>query len=226
MAERRILYHYTLCPFSRKVRLLLFEKGLPYGMIFESYWERRADFLKINPIGDVPVLIEPDGHILTDHVAICEYINEIKTLPSLLGETPRGRAEIRRLTNLFDTSFYNDVFKPLVGERVFKAIKRTGVPESTLIHVGRENLKRYMKYIDWLAARRSYLGGRNLSMADLGIAAHISILDYLGEINWELYPDAKLWYAKLKSRPSFNKTLLNDKLTGIIPSENYSDLDF
>lgn len=225
MAERRTLYHYTLCPFSRKVRLLLFEKGLPYGMIFETPWSRRPEFLKLNPFGEVPVLIEPDGHILTDHVAICEYVNEIKTLPNLLGETPRGRAEIRRLTNLFDTSFYMEVFKPLVGERVFKALKSGKAPDSSLIRVGRENLKRYMGYVDWLAARRSYLGGRNLSMADLGIAAHLSVLDYLGEIVWESYPDAKLWYVKIKSRPSFN-SLLNDKLAGIMPSEGYANLDF
>ncbi|MBR4931483.1 MAG: glutathione S-transferase family protein [Alphaproteobacteria bacterium] len=225
MAERRTLYHYTLCPFSRKVRLLLYEKGLPYGLIFETPWARRPEFLKLNPFGEVPVLIEPDGHILTDHVAICEYVNEIKTLPNLLGETPRGRAEIRRLTNLFDTSFYADVFKPLVGERVFKAIRRGGAPESALIRIGRENLKRYMGYIDWLADHRSYLGGRNISMADLGIAAHISILDYLGEVDWDSYPEAKLWYGKLKSRQSF-KSLLNDKLAGIMPSESYANLDF
>lgn len=225
MAERRKLYHYTLCPFSRKVRLLLFEKGLPYGMIFEVPWARRPAFLKLNPFGEVPVLIEPDSHILSDHVAICEYVNEIKTLPNLLGETPRGRAEVRRLTNLFDTGFYMEVFKPLVGERVFKALKTGQAPDSGLIRVGRENLKRYMGYVDWIAARRSYLGGRNLSMADLGIAAHLSVLDYLGEITWENYPDAKLWYAKIKSRPSFN-SLLNDKLAGIMPSEGYANLDF
>ncbi len=225
MTERRTLYHYTLCPFSRKVRLLLFEKGLPYGMIFETPWARRPEFLKLNPFGEVPVLIEPDGHILTDHVAICEYVNEIKTQPDLLSETPRGRAEVRRLTNLFDTAFYTDVFKPLVGERVFKALRRLGTPDANLIRVGRENLKRYMGYVDWLAARRSYLGGRNLSMADLGIAAHLSILDYLGEIDWKQYPDAREWYGRLKSRQSFG-SLLNDKLAGIMPSDTYADLDF
>lgn len=225
MAERRTLYHYTLCPFSRKVRLLLFEKGLPYGMIFEIPWARRAEFLKLNPFGDVPVLLEPDAHVLNDHVAICEYLNEIKTLPNLLGETPRGRAEIRRITNLFDTQFYMDVYKPLVGERVLKTLKTGLAPDSALIRAGRENLKRYMGYVDWLAARRSYLGGRNLSMADLGVAAHLSVLDYLGEIPWDSYPDAKIWYSKIKSRPSFN-SLLNDKLTGIMPSAGYADLDF
>lgn len=225
MTERRTLYHYSLCPFSRKVRLALFEKGLPYAMIFETPWARRPDFLKISPLGTVPALVEPDGHVLTDHVAICEYLNEIKTSPNLLGETPRGRAEVRRLTNLFDTDFYMDVFKPLVGEKVFKGLKTGAAPDSNLIRIGRENLKRYMGYIDWLAARRSYLGGRNLSMADLGVASHLSVLDYLGEISWGNYMDAKLWYAKIKSRPAFN-SLLHDKLSGIMPSETYANLDF
>ncbi len=225
MTERRTLYHYPLCPFSRKIRLVLYEKGMPYGLIFETPWDRRAEFLKLNPFGDVPVLIEPDGHVLTDHVAITEYLNELKTMPNLLGETPRGRAEIRRITNLFDSSFYMDVFKPLVGERVIKALKTGGSPDSVLIRAGRENLKRYLGYVDWLAARRSYLGGRNLSVADLDVAAHISVLDYLGEVAWEDYQDAKLWYAKIKSRPSFS-SLLQDKLAGIIPSDTYANLDF
>ena len=94
-----------------------------------------------------------------------------------------------------------------------------------MIQAARENLKRYFKYIDWLAARRSYLGGRSLSVADLTVAAHLSVLDYLGEMAWENYPDAKLWYAKIKSRPSFS-SLLNDKLAGIMPSSTYANLDF
>ena len=225
MTQRRTLYHYVLCPFSRKVRLVLYEKGLPHGTIFEIPWNRRPDFLKINPLATVPVLVEPDGHVLSDHVAICEYLNEIKTTPNLLGETPRGRAEVRRITNWFDTDFYMDVYKPLVGEKVIKALKTGAAPDSNMIRVGRENLKRYLGYIDWLAARRSYLGGRTLSIADLTVAAHLSILDYLGEVFWENYLDAKLWYAKIKSRPAFN-SLLHDKLTGIMPSSTYTNLDF
>lgn len=224
MSERRTLYHYTLCPFSRKVRLLLFEKALPYGMIFEVPWARRPDFLKLNPFGTVPVLMEPDGHVLSDHVAICEYINDIKTLPNLLGKTPRGRAEVRRLTNLFDSDFYVEVYRPLVGERVLKSLKTGRAPDMSLIFAGRENLKRYMHYLDWIAGHRSYLGGRDLSMADLGIAAHISVMDYLGEIDWAKYPDAQLWYMRIKSRPSFAQ-LLNDKLAGVLPAEGYANPD-
>ena len=224
-SERRTLYHFPLCPFSRKVRLILFEKGIPYGLVHEIPWERRPGFLKLNPLGDLPVLVEPDGSVLSHHTAITEYLNETVPLPNLMGETAKGRAEIRRIANWFDTSFYMDVFKPLVGERVYKALKSGGAPNSMMIRAGCENLKRYLGYIDWLAARRSYLGGRSLSVADLTVAAHLSVLDYLGEMAWENYPDAKLWYAKIKSRPSFS-SLLNDKLAGIMPSSTYANLDF
>ena len=94
-----------------------------------------------------------------------------------------------------------------------------------MIRAARENLKRYFKYIDWLAARRSYLGGKALSMADLTVASHISVLDYLGEVSWDNYPEMRIWYSKIKSRPSFS-SLLQDKIAGIIPAESYSNLDF
>ena len=225
MLERRTLYHFPLCPFSRKVRLVLYEKGIPFGLVHEIPWQRREGLLKLNPVGDLPVLVEPDGTVLTQHNAVSEYLNELTPMNNLLGDTPKWRAEIRRLTGWFDSAFYMDVFKPLVGERVVKALKTGETPNSMMIRASRDNLKTYLKYIDWMAARRPYLGGKNLSMADLAIAAHLSVLDYLGEIAWDQYPEMKLWYSKIKSRPSFN-SLLQDKIAGIMPSENYSNLDF
>jgi glutathione S-transferase len=205
---------------------MLFEKGIPYGLIHEVPWQPRAGLMKLNPIGDLPVLVEPEGDVILQHNAICEYINELIPSVSLMGETMKGRAEIRRITGWIDTSFYADVIKPLTGERVYKAMKSGGVPPNSLmIRVARDNMKSYFKYIDWLTARRNYLGGRSLSMADLAVAAHLSVLDYLGEISWDNFPEMKTWYSKIKSRPSF-KTLLSDKIVGIIPSENYANLDF
>lgn len=223
--ERRTLYHFPLCPFSRKVRLLLYEKGIPFGLVQEIPWQRREGLLKLNPIGDLPILVEPDGSVLTQHNAICEYLNELVPANNLMGETLKGRAEIRRISNWFDSAFYMDVFKPLVGERVVKALKTGSAPNSLMIRAARENLKNYFKYIDWTAARRNYLGGKSPSMADLTVAAHISILDYLGEVSWENYPEMKIWYSKIKSRRSFN-SLLCDKIAGIMPSETYANLDF
>jgi len=222
---RRTLYHFMLCPFSRKVRLVFAFKKIPCNLIHVLPWQPQSSLLQANPIGDLPVLLEPDGSVLTQHNAICEYLNEISPNDGMMGETPKGRAEIRRISSWFDSSFYMDVFKPLVGERVIKALKNGDAPNSLMIRSARDNLKVYFKYVEWTAARRPYLGGKNLTMADLTVASYVSILDYLSEVSWDTYPQMREWYSKIKSRNSFY-TLLQDKITGIIPPDHYANLDF
>lgn len=225
MTDRYTLYHHALCPFSRTVRLILRDKGLAYAVISELPWRPSETLLKHNPLGELPVLVEPTGHAICTPQAIYEYLNEVRPTPNLLGETLLGRAEIRRLVSIFDTSFYRDVMRPLLDERVVKSLTSGADPDSRRIRVARDNLKKYLAYVNWLAERRSYLGGRHLSLADLCLAAHLSVLDYFGEISWENYADLTIWYAKIKSRPSFN-ALLQDRIAGIIPSETYTNLDF
>ena len=106
-----------------------------------------------------------------------------------------------------------------------KICKKKGAPDSNTLRLARQNYRVLMPYLDWIASRRSYLGGRHLSYADLTVAAHLSVLDYLGELHWEKLPDIKVWYAKIKSRQSF-KSLLQDKIGGIMPSDGYANVDF
>ncbi len=82
-----------------------------------------------------------------------------------------------------------------------------------------------MNYLNWLCASRDSLVGSALSYADLAAAASISVLDFLGEIDWEQSPAAKDWYMRIKSRPSF-RSLLTDRVRGIVASAHYADLDF
>src|SRR3546814_6491114 len=93
----RKLYHHWLSPFSRKVRILLKEKGLDFQLEVEKTWERREDFLALNPAGLVPVLVEHDGHVLAESQAICEYLDEVYPNKLLIGFDPATRAETRRL---------------------------------------------------------------------------------------------------------------------------------
>lgn len=219
------LYHYPLCPFSRTVRLCLFEKNISYVLVFEKPWERRIDFLRLNPAGTVPVFEDEDGTILSDWRAICEYLNETRVGLELLGDAPKNRAEVRRLLGWFDGLFYPEVYQTLVMQKALKKLQGLGEPNATAIRIGRQNLKRHLAYLEWLCERRTWLAGDSLSLADLNAASHLSVLDYLGEINWDLYSETKTWYAKIKSRPSF-QYLLTDRLAGIIPPDTYSNLDF
>ena len=50
-------FHYPICPISRQIRVYLKELNLEVDIIKESYWERREEFVKINPASTVPVII-------------------------------------------------------------------------------------------------------------------------------------------------------------------------
>src|SRR6202030_4553686 len=104
----RLLYRLWLSPFARKIRVVLKEKNLDFTMKVEKTWERRPEFLALNPAGDVPVLIEPDGTVLAEAGAIAEYLDEVYRDKLLLGINPADRAEVRRLVAWFDVKMNHE----------------------------------------------------------------------------------------------------------------------
>lgn len=224
----RTLHHLWLCPFSRKVRIVLGEKKLAFETVVEKPWEPRPDFLALNPAGDVPVLVEPDGVVLADPAAIAEYLDETQPDPPLLGADPPIRAEVRRLAGWFDVKFNRDVTVNLVGEKILKrqiGYAVAGGPDSRAIRIGYACIRDHLDYLSQLVERRHWLAGEAFSLADIAAAAHLSTVDYLGDVPWEDFPQVKDWYARVKSRPSF-RPLLTDHLPGIAPPRHYADLDF
>jgi glutathione S-transferase len=221
----RTLYHLWLSPFSRKIRLVLKEKTLDFEMAVERIWERRPEFLALNPAGEVPVLVEPDGTTLSDATAITEYLEEIYPERPLMGATPIERAETRRLVAWFDVKFNREVTVNLVEEKITKRFLGLGQPNSQAIRAGCQNIKHHLDYITYLMDRRSYLAGDSFGLADITAAAHLSSVDYLGDVPWEQHNGAKEWYARVKSRPSF-RPLLADHIPGVAPPKHYADLDF
>lgn len=221
----RILFHLPLSPFSRKVRLALAEKRIPCDLRVEKVWERREEFLAINPACTVPVLQEPNGLNIVDSQAICEYLDEAYPDGPLLGRTLAERVEVRRLVAWFDQKFYAEVTRNLQYEKQMKRALGRGNPEAAALRAGYANLKPHLEYIGWLAESRAWLAGHQLSLADLAAAAQLSVLDYIGDIDWSLNEAAKDWYARIKSRPSF-RPLLGDRVSGLAPPAHYADLDF
>ncbi len=221
----RTLYHLWLSPFCRKVRVALAEKGLDFEMKVENLWERRPEFLAMNPAGEVPVLIEDEGRVLADSTAIAEYLEEVFPLPPLFPGDARERAEVRRLVAWFDVKFNREVTENLVGEKMMKRFLRTGEPDSRAIRAGRHNIHTHLDYIAWLAERRTWLAGDDFSLADLVAASHVSAVDYLGDVPWAEHPGSKDWYARVKSRPSV-RAILADHIPGEPPPKHYADLDF
>lgn len=221
----RTLYHLWLSPNSRKVRLVMAEKKLDFEMKIERTWERRDEYLAMNPTGKVPLLVEDDGSVIADSTVICEYLDELHPDPPLIGRGATARAETRRLVAWFDGKFSAEVSDNLIGEKIIKQFLGLGEPSVSAIRAGLANLKTHLDYISWLADSRNWLAGDDLSLADLTAAAHLSALDYLGDVPWEDHGRAKEWYARLKSRPSF-RPLLKDRIPGLTPPKHYANLDF
>lgn len=221
----RILHHLWLCPFSRKVRIVLTEKKLDFTMEIERVSDRRPEFLGMNPAALVPVLIEPDGKPLADSTAICDYLHEMQPEPNLLGPSPLERAEVRRLVAWFDGKFNDEVTTKLVGEKLMKRYLGYGEPDSRAIRAGYANIHVHLEYVAFLTERRTWLAGDYYSLADVAAASHLSTVDYLGDVPWDQHPGAKDWYARVKSRPSF-RPILQDHMPGCPPPRHYADLDF
>jgi glutathione S-transferase len=191
----------------------------------ETVWERRDEFLALNPTGEVPVLIEEDGVALSGSDAILEYLDEIQPDPPLYGITPLECAEARRLIYWFDRKFNIEVTENLVTEKMMKRFLGLGEPNSQIIRAGHTNIHTHLNYISYLVDRRNWLAGDNLTAADLAASAHLSAIDYIGDVPWNEYPAARDWYARIKSRPSF-RPLLEDHIPGAPPAKHYRDLDF
>jgi glutathione S-transferase len=227
------LFHHPICPHSRFVRLVLEEYGLPVRLIEERVWERRPDFLMLNPAGTTPVMVEEGVPAMPGAGVIAEYIDETRGADAAerrLMSTERGaRIEVRRLMSWFNDKFFEEASGPLVMERVYKryipAGSGGGPPDTETLRAAKNNIKYHLAYIGWLVRTRDWLAGDSLTYADLSAAAHLSVADYLGDVPWDEDETAKNWYARIKSRPSF-RALLAEALPGLPPSQTYADLDF
>jgi glutathione S-transferase len=227
------LFHHPFCPHSRFVRLALGEFGVVARLVEERVWERREEFLTLNPEGTTPVLIDEGHPAVPGAGTIAEYLDELcgaeRGDRRLLPTDSDARVEVRRLSSWFHHKFFDEVSTFLVTERIYKQSMRIdqggGPPDTGAIRAARANIRYHLAYIGWLARQRSWLAGDRMSYADLAAAAHLSVADYLGDVPWNEDEAAKTWYARVKSRPSF-RALLAETVPGIPAAPSYADLDF
>ena len=219
------LYQFPLCPFSRKLRLLMGEKNIAYELVRENPWEGRDEFWHLNPAGRTPVLHDAARRVaLADSQAICEYLEETVERNPMINGSALNRAEIRRLVALFEENLFGDVTMPMMHERMKKRHVTREPPDSRILREAMKLAHAHLDYLDWLLDHRAWIAGPQLSLADIAAAAQLSVADYLGGIDWKDHGPTRDWYAAFKSRPSFGP-LLADKMDVIQPSAHYAQLD-
>jgi len=220
------LLQFSLCPFSRKVRLVMAEKGVPVELVRMYPWERLDEFVDLNPAGETPVLVERDqGLTLIGSQPIAEYFEEtVERSPLIVGDAAM-RAEIRRLVEWFDEKLFREVVEPLMVERMRKRLVNKESPDTRVLRDSMRIGNNHLDYLDYLLDHRRWMAGPVISLADLTAAAHLSVIDYLGALDWRGHKQTKDWYAVMKSRPSF-RPLLGERMDVIVPPQHYDKVDF
>jgi glutathione S-transferase len=223
-----VLYHFVFDPASRAARLALGEAKIEFEDVAVRPWEEGCPIQPLNPSGMPPVLqTKEKGRDLTlcELEAILGWIEDRAKGDVLLPADPGDRAETRRLVAWLNRRFTDEVDAILLHERMEKPLLRLGPPDARMLREGRDALKVHLSILEPMAASQEWLAGRRLSRADLVAAAHLSVLDYFGEVAWANWPSLRVWYSKIKSRPCF-RPLLADRYPGLTPSAWYADLDF
>ncbi len=214
-------------------RIALAEKKLKVKEIIIDPWSPEPEFLNLTAEGAPPVLVDLTQHgtlTISGARSITEYANDGSKRNPLLSEDPFERAEARRLCAWFDTRFTEEVDSYILAEKIERAVLSqtqfdVGAADPDVLREGRANLDDHLTYLTTLLEKRDWLAGRRYSLGDIAAAAHLSCLDFLGEISWRDRPILKDWYQKIKSRPAL-RGLLGDRVAGLRPPRYYTDLDF
>src|SRR5262252_6571413 len=115
------LYSWDLSPYSARVRMQIYAKGLTDIAIEPPPTYGTPKFYEDHPIGRVP-LLEIDGEAIPESDVIAAYLEEVYPEPSLLGATPWENARVRALARIGDIYLINHTFTLAVQTRALAAL--------------------------------------------------------------------------------------------------------
>ncbi len=213
----RRLVHLLLSPTSRLAQLVIGEKRLSCDLSAAE-----------DPHAHLPIFVELDGSRREGLWAIIDHLEGSYPERPLTPEDPSLRAETLRWLDWAMGPFHEQVTQKVVFEKAgqrFTGAPARRTPDMNVIRQGREALKPALGAISAAVESRGNLADRDCTLGDFAVAAHISALDYFGEVPWSEFPHASEWYVRMKSRPSF-RSLLADRVPGQPPVLHYAELDF
>ncbi len=197
------LFASPTSPYARKIRIVLFEKQLPFELVEDSPWESATRVPEINPLGKVPVLVLDDGEVFFDSPVIAGYLETLNTEPRLLPTDALARVRVRQTEALADGITDAAVTALLEsrrpdGERSDREIAR----QTAKIERGLDVLERR-------ATGREWLHGDGLSLADIAAGTALAYLDLrFPQLSWrDAHPALKTLEARMSARPSFIETV-------------------
>jgi len=196
------LYDHPDCPYGMKVRIVLAEKDMDCEVVtvdLQSGQHRQSEFLKLNPFGRVPVLVDEDC-VIYDSTIINEYLDDEYPEPALRPSASDERARVRLLEDYADTAFT----LPAMALQSELA-KAAGARDEARVKAARDVVVRSLEMLNRELEGREYLGGEAFSLADVAFAPMALQLDKLGLHLDSTFKNVKAWVQRLASRPSIAK---------------------
>lgn len=191
------LYDYTDCPFAQKVRIVLAEKDLSFDTVtvdLRQGQQHSEDFLKLNPFGKVPVLID-EGSVMYESSIIIEYLNdEYPHPPDLLPEDSGDRARVRMLADYADRAFT----LPMLA---IQKEQGEAEPDAAKLTAARDAVLKSLAMLERELEGREFLAD-DFSMADIAFAPAVLQLTARGISIDTGLPNVKAWADRLAARPS------------------------
>ncbi len=201
------LYDFLPCPFGQKVRIVLAEKTLSYDLIQVAITkgeQRRPEFLRLNPYGKAPVLIDEDATVY-DSTVINEYLEDEYPEPALL--PPLGASALRARARLFE-DFADTSFTPQVGQLMAELAKHEAERSHERLQRLHQAVERMLEYLNHELQGQQFLAAE-FSVADVGFAPRLLVLPLLGIDPGQNRPNVDAWAKRLLDRPSMQN------LTGV-----------
>jgi len=195
------LYDFPQSPNCQKVKLVLAEKDLSYETVFVDLMnnaQRSADFLRLNPYGKVPVLIDED-EVIYDSTIINEYLDDEYPHPPLMPTGSDERARARLFEDFADNSFI-----PQTNVLATELSKAADQIDQERIQRYRSDLVRVLEFLDRHLEGKEYLV-QEFSLADVAFVPRLLVLAPLGVTVPESLTNVMAWIERLGQRPSVQK---------------------
>lgn len=203
------LYHSPLSSNARRVVMTALELGrddvelVPVDLAQGA--QRQPEFLRLNPNGKVPVLVD-DDFVLWESNAIVQYLADKTPNQTLYPTELRARADVNRwlawcaaqLSPAVATLNWEHFIKPMMG---------LGAPEPALVQQGEAGVKASVAVLDAHLKERSYLVGDALTLADLSLAP-VFMYEKLAQLPLGEAKHLRAWLARIEARDSWKKTAI------------------
>lgn len=194
------LYDYLPCPFGQKVRIALAEKGLSYELVeidLGAGVHKKPDFLRLNPFGRVPVLVDEETTVY-DSTVINEYLEDEYPEPPLLPAL--GQSALRARARLFE-DFADTSFTPQVGQLMAELAKPGEERDANRLQRLQRSVERVLDYLNHELGGQSYLAGE-FSVADVGFVPRLLVLRELAVEAGANRANVEAWFKRTLERQS------------------------